>query len=154
LVSSVQRPGTKPVIQAADSQKAYARLLLESAAAAQASAAREGGLAAIICADRESLQNVIRILEKGQAKYEVLKSSSQLPERGLVVLKLSLAKGLEFDRVILPDADAAHYPSDTLSRHCLYTAISRATREITLLADGTLSPLLENITSCAQAVNP
>ncbi len=154
LVSSVQRPGTKPVIQAADSQKAYARLLLESAAAAQASAAREGGLAAIICADRESLQNVIRILEKGQAKYEVLKSSSQLPEQGLVVLKLSLAKGLEFDRVILPDADAAHYPSDTLSRHRLYTAISRATREITLLADGTLSPLLENITSCAQAVNP
>ncbi len=86
--------------------------------------------------------------ENGDFAFTVLKSSSHLPESGTVLLELSLAKGLEFDRVIIPDADADHYGADTLSRHRLYTAISRAVREITLLALKNAAPLLsERFTS-------
>ena len=52
------------------------------------------------------------------------------------------AKGLEFDRVLVADADPRHYPQDETARHRLYTAISRATQEVTLLACGELTELL------------
>ena len=55
---------------------------------------------------------------------------------------LALAKGLEFDRVILPDASAQVFPADDTARRRLYTAISRATRSLTLLSRGAMSPLL------------
>ena len=65
-----------------------------------------------------------------------------LPKRGAFLITLANAKGLEFDHVILPDADARTYPDTELSRHRLYTAISRATQRITILAKGELTPLL------------
>ena len=34
------------------------------------------------------------------------------------------------------------YPDETLARHRLYTAISRATRKVTLIANGKLTKLL------------
>ncbi|MEE1273323.1 MAG: ATP-binding domain-containing protein, partial [Olegusella sp.] len=54
----------------------------------------------------------------------------------------SLAKGLEFDRVIIPDAQADAYPDTPLARRRLYTAISRATHEVEILSQGPLTPLL------------
>jgi DNA helicase-2/ATP-dependent DNA helicase PcrA len=60
----------------------------------------------------------------------------------VVLLDLPLAKGLEFDQVIIPDAQAALYGDDAISRHRLYTAISRATQKVTILAQGELTPLL------------
>ena len=46
------------------------------------------------------------------------------------------------DGVILPDADQGMYPDDILARHRLYTAVSRATRRLSILADGELTGLL------------
>ncbi len=160
LVSSVQRPGRVPELYLAAGRREYAALLRACAAGrkvgkedSRADSQQKGGLTAVICADKESLQNVRQILdretqENGDFAFTVLKSNSHLPESGTVLLELSLAKGLEFDRVIIPDADADHYGADTLSRHHLYTAISRAVREITLLALKNAAPLLsERFTS-------
>ena len=61
----------------------------------------------------------------------------------MVLLTLALAKGLEFDQVIIADADGRDYPSTPLARRRLYTAISRAMHKVTLLAQGDLSPLLK-----------
>ena len=60
----------------------------------------------------------------------------------MVLVPLRLAKGLEFDHVIVPDASAQTFPDNPLSRRRLYTTISRATRGITLLAQGEVTPLL------------
>ncbi len=72
----------------------------------------------------------------------LVSAQSQLPEKGLAVMSLPFAKGLEFDAVIIPDASAAIYGADERSRRRLYTAISRATSRITILSNGKLSPLL------------
>ena len=61
---------------------------------------------------------------------------------GVVLLDIALAKGLEFDQVIVPDVQQRSYPDETLARHRLYTAISRATRKVTLIANGKLTKLL------------
>ena len=66
-----------------------------------------------------------------------------LPASGTVLLNLKLAKGLEFDRVIIPDAQATVFDVSDLSRHRLYTAISRATQQVTLISQGPLTPLLK-----------
>ncbi|ANZ64192.1 hypothetical protein AYR62_08990 [Secundilactobacillus paracollinoides] len=72
----------------------------------------------------------------------LITSDKPLPTTGLVVLPLDLAKGLEFGNVILPDATTAEYPATSLARHRLYTAISRATHHVALIAQDTLTPLL------------
>ncbi|MBP3886017.1 MAG: ATP-binding domain-containing protein, partial [Olsenella sp.] len=55
---------------------------------------------------------------------------------------LPLAKGLEFDHVIVPDAQAEVYPDTPLARRRLYTAISRAMHEVDVISQGTMTPLL------------
>ena len=57
-------------------------------------------------------------------------------------MDLALAKGLEFDHVIIPDAQDEVYPDTPLSRRRLYTAISRAMHRVTIFSQGVLTPLL------------
>ena len=61
---------------------------------------------------------------------------------GVVLLPLRVAKGLEFDHVIVPDAQAEVYPDAPLARRRLYTALSRAMHRVTVLAQGPLTPML------------
>ena len=72
----------------------------------------------------------------------VLGEGDSLPEEGIVVVPLKLAKGLEFDRVIIPDASIRAFPNSDIARRRLYTTISRATRHLTILSNGDLTELL------------
>ena len=99
------------------------------------------GLTAIICSDKSSLKHMQKLL--GAQAPPVVGGDVPLPKEGAFLITLANAKGLEFDRVILPDADAGRYPDTDLARHRLYTAISRATQRITILAKGKLTPLLK-----------
>ena len=134
--TSVQRGGVAPTIAAYDDEGAYARALR----AAVASAREAGGLAAVIAANPAQARAVAAVL--GPDAPEVIGNGSVLPPSGVVLLDLPLAKGLEFDRVVIPDAQAGVYADDALSRRRLYTAISRATQRVDILAAGELSPLL------------
>ena len=53
-----------------------------------------------------------------------------------------MPRGLSSTAVILPDANRDNYPDTVLARHRLYTALSRATRRLTVLARGEMTPLL------------
>ena len=72
----------------------------------------------------------------------VMHRDDTLPADGVVLLDLALAKGLEFDGVIIPDAQADVYPDEPLARRRLYTAISRAMHRVTILSQGKMTPLL------------
>ena len=72
----------------------------------------------------------------------VLGEGDSLPDEGIVVVPLKLAKGLEFDRVVIPDASARTFPESDIARRRLYTTISRATRHLTILSNGDLTELL------------
>jgi DNA helicase-2/ATP-dependent DNA helicase PcrA len=141
VTSSVQRPGTAPVVMACESGEDYARRLRLLVHAAGANAEDEQGLTAVICANRASLEKVRQIL--GDEAPQVIHRNQALPHSGVFLITLDLVKGLEFDGVILPDADQATYPDDLMARHRLYTAVSRATRRLSILADGELTSLLK-----------
>jgi DNA helicase-2/ATP-dependent DNA helicase PcrA len=54
---------------------------------------------------------------------------------GITVCTAHLAKGLEFDRVIVPDASARNYHTE-MDRNLLYVACTRAMHHLTLFAIG------------------
>lgn len=73
---------------------------------------------------------------------------------GVTVCTAYLAKGLEFDRVIVPDASASNYRTE-MDRNLLYVACTRAMHRLTLLAVGEPSQLLPDLSpplQCADAV--
>ena len=61
--------------------------------------------------------------------------------KGVVVLPIYLAKGLEFDSVIAYNVSAENYPDEQLTG-TLYTIASRAMHHLTLLCIGAASPLI------------
>ncbi|WP_085829979.1 HelD family protein [Collinsella vaginalis] len=99
----------------------------------------EEGLTAIVAHDGNAAHRLSRQLD---GTVSVLKRSESLPASGVVIVTLEMAKGLEFDHVVIPDADGDTYPDTALARRQLYTAVSRAMHRVTLLAVGELSPLL------------
>jgi DNA helicase-2/ATP-dependent DNA helicase PcrA len=61
-----------------------------------------------------------------------------------VILPVYLAKGLEFDAVIIPDFDAETYDGES-DRKILYTACTRALHRLVLFYQTNLSPLVKGI---------
>lgn len=60
---------------------------------------------------------------------------------GIIVCTAHLAKGLEFDRVIVPDASARNYHNE-MDRNMLYVACTRAMHKLTLVSIGEPSAFL------------
>lgn len=135
-VESVQPAGIEPVIiECADDldYEMQLKTVVEEALEAEC-------LAAIIAPDARRLAKLEQLLEDLPITTGAGKET--MPEHGVLLLDIKLAKGLEFDQVIVPDAGNRSYPDETLARHRLYTAISRATKKVTLVANGKLTSLL------------
>lgn len=73
-----------------------------------------------------------RLIEKGTVSYE----------KGVLILPAYLAKGIEFDAVILYDSSLYKRESE---RKLFYTACTRAMHELRLFATNGLSPLMEAV---------
>ena len=135
-VSSVQHAGTPAGIHAYEDADEYLAALKDAVEAATS----EPGLCAIIAADRSRTKWLAKQLGE-TATY--IHGQMSLPAEGVVVLDLPTAKGLEFDHVIIPDAQPQAYPDTPLAKRRLYTALSRATHKVTVLAQGELTTLLK-----------
>ncbi len=70
-----------------------------------------------------------------------MKSNSAEYEQGIVVIPAYLAKGIEFDAVIIYDASEDVY-SDESVRRLFYTACTRAMHELQLYSVGEVSPFV------------
>lgn len=73
-----------------------------------------------------------RLIAEGQTRYG----------GGVSVVPVYLAKGLEFDAVLIADADRSHYAADPQDAKLLYVACTRALHRLTLLHEGPLTPLV------------
>ena len=134
-LSSVRMPGVAPSFASFDDREQYLQELRRLVDQAQ----RDEGLTAIVAADRGRVSWLSRQLG---SDIPVMHKSETLPKEGVVLMDLRLAKGLEFDHVIVPDAQAEVYPDTPLSHRQLYTAISRAMHKVTILSQGPMTPLL------------
>lgn len=139
-ISSVHRPGTAPVLRAFDNTEDYLQALAQ---VAQDASEREG-LTALIVADKNRARWLSHQLDEHMEHNPVVRmgKDTSLPKEGVVLLDLALAKGLEFDEVVIADAQEQVYPADELSRRRLYTAISRAMHRVSIFSQGAMTPLL------------
>lgn len=135
-ISSIQRADTKPTIIECTNDTDYETQLRHAIDQARESR----GLTAVIVPWKHEAKRIQALL--GDAAPALIDDDGTLPEGGVVLITLKLAKGLEFDQVIIPNASSHTFPDDPLSRRRLYTTISRATSTITILANGKLTPLL------------
>ena len=136
-ISSVQRAEEMPVIRECATEDGHATALREVIAAAR----DNDGITAVIVPWKSQARRVQAIL--GEDAPRLMGRNDSLPTGGTILITLELAKGLEFDQVVVPDASAKLFPDDPLSRRRLYTTISRATRRVTMLSLGKLTPMLE-----------
>jgi DNA helicase-2/ATP-dependent DNA helicase PcrA len=68
---------------------------------------------------------------------------------GIEITEIDQVKGLEFDYVVLIDANAAHYPDDARSRRLLHVGATRAVHQLWLTSVGTPSPIVAGAMAAA-----
>ena len=134
-LSSVRLPGVAPLLVEEPDREAYLALLERLVD----EASEQEGLTAIVAADRSRVSWLSRQLND---RVQTIRKGATLPASGVVLIDLALAKGLEFDHVIIPDAQEEVYPDTPLACRRLYTAISRAMHRVSIVAQGTMTPLL------------
>ena len=139
-ISSVHRAGEKPRVEdfGVDGREGFLTRLRELAEAAH----EESGLTAIIT---ESDSRTSWLAKQLGDTVTVPGKNSALPATGIILLPLRVAKGLEFDHVIIPDAQAEVYRDSPLCRRRMYTAVSRAMHRVTALSQGAVTPLLAGL---------
>ncbi len=138
MVSSVKRPGEKTIVKQCASEDEYYKELQETID----KYSEMDGLTAIICRNDSNLEKIMAAL--GDKAPQVITGHDALPKNGAFLIELTLAKGLEFDHVILADADSKSYPDTELGNHCLYTAMSRATQHLAIISNGDLPDKVNN----------
>jgi DNA helicase II / ATP-dependent DNA helicase PcrA len=136
-IEPFNRTGRKPTVVRVDNEQIHGYILRKIKAFQ-----REGyQTIAVICRTSkesrlafEALKNEISLylIEKGTISYE----------KGVLVIPSYLAKGIEFDAVIL--YDSSHYKRES-ERKLFYTVCTRAMHELYMVATVGLSPLMEKV---------
>ena len=107
------------------------------------STSANAGITAIITTTWAAAKQIREMLTPEQReRVQFMEEKAGLPECGVILLDVALAKGLEFNSVIVPDAQERAFEDVELSKRKLYTAISRATQKVTILSNGKLTRLL------------
>ena len=140
-ISSIRREETTPLFLPCQNEEEALCALID--AIKQANTRQE--LTAVILPWKSQAKRLEEKLKEqlGDNAPVAITSTSTLPNEGVVLITLGLAKGLEFDHVIIPDASQNQFPPDEIAKNRLYTTISRATKRITIISSGALSPLFK-----------
>ncbi|SDB82254.1 DNA helicase-2 / ATP-dependent DNA helicase PcrA [Pelagirhabdus alkalitolerans] len=99
---------------------------------------------AVVTKNRKQADRVARLLRSTYETIHQIDPTSHSYEEGIHVIPAYLAKGIEFDAVIVYDASAHEYLND-LERHLLYTACTRAMHSLSLIAVGGVSPIIKEV---------
>lgn len=86
---------------------------------------------AIICKTEDEMEDIKIMLENVQVKAQYFSAQTTRFSDGIVVTTAQLAKGLEFDVVIVPFVNDTNYKND-IDRSMLYIACTRAMQELIL----------------------
>ena len=134
---SVGRHGAAPAIIHLPDETATHRAIAEDVRALTAQGYASIGILTETKAEAKALHHAL----KDTAPVHAIFGGEEEFPRGAVVLPAYLAKGLEFDAVILANAGGGHY-ADESERLLLYTACTRALHELRVYCVGEPSPFL------------
>ena len=99
---------------------------------------------AVIGKDLADCEQLASALKQRNVKATLIRTENQRLVDGIIIVPSYLAKGLEFDAVVVWNCNANQYPDDS-ERQLLYTIASRAMHLLTLISIGQPTPLLQDV---------
>lgn len=136
-IKSFNRNGDSPCVFTAPNSEAYFNQLVE-----EVTLCREKGFQSIglLCKTERS---AIRLFEqlKHRLDIQLIQPGSISDLQGAFIIPLYMSKGLEFDAVLICDADSRTYQDDD-DKNLLYVACTRALHRLNLFCERKASPLL------------
>lgn len=135
VVRSGELPRLVTVANADERHRTIATILQETQAKGYKNSA-------IITRSVTEAQELFAAIREQGISATLLKDASDDYEGGVQVMPVYLSKGLEFDTVILAEANADRYPDRELDAKLLYVALTRAMHELYVLYSGDVTPLL------------
>ena len=127
----VARHGEKPRVLQYNNEKEELSSIKELIVSYQASAHKSLG---IVCKTESQACEMTDKLQIPDIHF--LSNQSSAFVQGIVITSAHMAKGLEFDEVIIPQTDDRNYHSE-IDRSMLYVAVTRAMHHLTLTYSGT-----------------
>ncbi|WP_311773779.1 RNA polymerase recycling motor HelD [Listeria booriae] len=104
---------------------------------------KEYGTIAVICKTAAESASMYELLSPA-FDVQLATEHSYSYDSGIIVLPAYLAKGIEFDAVIIPDASAHNYEK-SFEQNLFYTACTRAMHELVLFAVGDTTPFIDRV---------
>ncbi|WP_311775038.1 RNA polymerase recycling motor HelD [Listeria booriae] len=104
---------------------------------------KEYGTIAVICKTAAESAAMYELLSPA-FDVQLATEHSYSYDSGIIVLPAYLAKGIEFDAVIIPDASAHNYEK-SFEQNLFYTACTRAMHELVLFAVGGKTPFIDRV---------
>ena len=94
----------------------------------------------LICKTEKNALTLFKNLN-GKIDVRVMKNESPSELRGVFIIPVYLSKGLEFDAVLICDADDMNYNNED-DKKLLYISCTRALHRLSLFCEGKISPLV------------
>jgi DNA helicase-2/ATP-dependent DNA helicase PcrA len=137
-----KRHGSKPILQRANSSEKKAARIIEDLAALQA----EGfDSIAIITKTAAECDEAFEVLKsQGCEALRHITNETLTFEKGVMVIPSYLAKGVEFDAVLIYDASSHVYGRES-ERKLFYTACTRAMHRLHLYTTGEWTALIQEV---------
>jgi len=136
-IKSFNRNGDSPKVFIADNSEIFIDKIVEEIKLCQ-----EKGFQSI-CLICKTEKNSTYLFNKIKHKLDIqlIKNGSVSDLQGVFILPVYMSKGLEFDAVLICDADSQNY-HDEDDKNLLYVACTRALHKLSLFCENEVSPLI------------
>lgn len=136
-IKSFNRNGDSPKVYIADNSEIFIDEIVK-----EINLCQEKGFQSI-CLICKTEKNSIYLFNKLKHKLDIqlIKNGSVSDLQGVFILPVYMSKGLEFDAVLICDADSQNY-HDEDDKNLLYVACTRALHKLSLFCENEVSPLI------------
>lgn len=136
-IKSFNRNGDSPKVYIADNSEIFIDEIVK-----EINLCQEKGFQSI-CLICKTEKNSIYLFNKIKHKLDIqlIKNRSVSDLQGVFILPVYMSKGLEFDAVLICDADSQNY-HDEDDKNLLYVACTRALHKLSLFCENEVSPLI------------
>ncbi|MBK5195300.1 MAG: AAA family ATPase [Proteiniphilum sp.] len=138
-VEAIERRGEEPRVMILKKEEEETTFIMELIKKFNSSCYKSMG---IICKTQHQADKMYEVL-KGEENLTLLNALSVVFGSGIVITTAHLAKGLEFDEVIVPFCTEKNYRTEP-DRQMLYVACTRAMHRLNLTAAGSITTFIPN----------
>ncbi len=137
-----ERGGRKPLLTNVGSSEKRAERIAEHLASLQAEGFTSIGIITKTAAEAKDAYDLLT--SQGCQGLKLVTKNTPTFEKGTLILPVYLAKGVEFDAVLIYDASSQTYHLES-ERKLFYTACTRAMHRLLLFANGEWTPFIQTL---------